>query len=396
MNFGPSIAHIASLIGDAARANILTALMGGQPLTATELAARADITKQTASAHLSKLLDAGLITVQSQGRDRYFELSDEDVAYLLESLMGVAYHAGALRLSGSEQGRRVGPARGARVQPDRFETASHPERRTPSRSGRIRAHPDVATIARNEGAGPGDHVTGSVTLEAMLRGSRWASALTSGELDLVCKEAHERIVPEGAVFAQAGTPADHWMGVIEGMVKMSVSLPNGRESTFTAVSAGGWFGEGTLLKSESWRYDVVAVRGSRLAYVPRAAFERLLNTSLAFNRSMLAQMNARLSLFIGLAVYDRLLSADTRVARCLASLFSSDLYPGTSSFVKLSQDEIGLLSAVSRQRANQALHALQQAGLLRIEFGGVTVLDVQGLWRFSGDSEVRDVPRNHR
>src|SRR6185369_7321934 len=122
----------------------------------------------------------------------------------------------------------------------------------------------------NEGAGPGDHVTGSVTLEAMLRGSRWASALTSGELDLVCKEAHERIVPEGAVFAQAGTPADHWIGVIEGMVKMSVSLPNGRESTFTAVSAGGWFGEGTLLKSESWRYDVVAVRGSRLAYVPRA------------------------------------------------------------------------------------------------------------------------------
>jgi len=80
MNFGPSIAHIASLIGDAARANILTALMGGQPLTATELAARADITKQTASAHLSKLLDAGLITVQSQGRDRYFELSDEDMA----------------------------------------------------------------------------------------------------------------------------------------------------------------------------------------------------------------------------------------------------------------------------------------------------------------------------
>jgi len=173
--------------------------------------------------------------------------------------------------------------------------------------------------------------------------------------------------------------------------RVDVVLKVGAATESVTVTA-----ESTLLKSESWRYDVVAVRGSRLAYVPRAAFERLLNTSLAFNRSMLAQMNARLSLFIGLAVYDRLLSADTRVARCLASLFSSDLYPGTSSFVKLSQDEIGLLSAVSRQRANQALHALQQAGLLRIEFGGVTVLDVQGLWRFSGDSEVRDVPRNHR
>jgi CRP/FNR family transcriptional regulator, cyclic AMP receptor protein len=231
------------------------------------------------------------------------------------------------------------------------------------------------------------------TLNEMLRSSRWAGSLTNEELDRACRETYERCVRAGDVFVRAGTVADFWVGVIEGMAKMSVSLPNGRESTFTAVSAGGWFGEGTLMKSECWRYDAIAVRDSRLACMPRATFQRLLNTSLRFSHSVMTLMNARLSQFIGLAVFDRLLSADTRVARCLASLFNSDLYPSASSFVKLSQDEIGLLSAVSRQRTNRALHALQDAGLLRVEFGGVTVLDVPGLWRFSGDPEVREVPK---
>lgn len=98
MRDGPHIARIAALIGDAARAEMLSALMGGQALTATELAAGSGITKQTASAHLGKLLDASLVSVQSQGRHRYFRLADDDVAHLLESLMGVAFRAGAVRL----------------------------------------------------------------------------------------------------------------------------------------------------------------------------------------------------------------------------------------------------------------------------------------------------------
>ena len=101
MRDGPSIAAIASLIGDHARAEILTALLGGQALTATELAQVAEVTKQTASAHLAKLLDAKLVSVESQGRHRYFRLADRDVAHLLESLMGVAYRAGAVRLRSS-------------------------------------------------------------------------------------------------------------------------------------------------------------------------------------------------------------------------------------------------------------------------------------------------------
>lgn len=98
MRDGPNIARVAALIGEPARAEMLSVLMGGQALTATELAAAANVTKQTASAHLAKLLDAQLVEMESQGRHRYFRLADDDVAGLLESLMGVAFRSGAVRV----------------------------------------------------------------------------------------------------------------------------------------------------------------------------------------------------------------------------------------------------------------------------------------------------------
>jgi DNA-binding transcriptional ArsR family regulator len=98
MKDGPNIVNIAALVGDQARAAMLTALMSGEALTATELAAEASITKQTASSHLAKMKDAGLIAVASQGRHRYFRLAAPDVAHLLENLMGIAQRTGATRI----------------------------------------------------------------------------------------------------------------------------------------------------------------------------------------------------------------------------------------------------------------------------------------------------------
>jgi DNA-binding transcriptional ArsR family regulator len=101
MKDGPNIARVAALIGDHARAEVLTALMADRALTATELAELAGVTKQTISAHLAKLLDAGLVAVDAQGRHRYFRLADADVAQLLEALMGVAFRSGAVRVRSS-------------------------------------------------------------------------------------------------------------------------------------------------------------------------------------------------------------------------------------------------------------------------------------------------------
>ena len=233
------------------------------------------------------------------------------------------------------------------------------------------------------------HNAAPATLETMLRDSLWAATLGAAEMDQVVRESYERQLPPGGHAARCGDPADHWFGVIDGLLKMTVSQADGRVSTFTGVTAGGWAGEGTLLKAGRWRYDAVAVRPTRLACVPRHTFERLLSTHLAFNRYLLTHLTARLSLFIGLVEYDRLLGPDARIARCLASLFDPDLYPRTGCFVQLSQEDIGLLSGVSRQRTNEALHELERVGLLRTEFGGVTVLDVAKLRGYCGVSRPR-------
>ena len=111
MKDGPNIAAVAALIGDRARSEILTALLGGQALTATELSGVADVTKQTVSAHLSRLVGAKLLTVESQGRHRYFRLADDDVVQLLEALLGVAYRTGALRLKSSPRDPALRKAR---------------------------------------------------------------------------------------------------------------------------------------------------------------------------------------------------------------------------------------------------------------------------------------------
>ena len=97
MKDSPDISRIASLIGDPARANILTALMTGKALTATELAGEAGVTLQTTSAHLAKLDEGGLIRPRKEGRHKYFTLASEEVAHVLEALMGLAAGSGHLR-----------------------------------------------------------------------------------------------------------------------------------------------------------------------------------------------------------------------------------------------------------------------------------------------------------
>jgi DNA-binding transcriptional ArsR family regulator len=112
MKDGPSIAPIAALAGDPARANMLAALSGGLSLTASELAGEAGVTLQTASSHLSKLETGGLIAVTRRGRHRYFRLANDDVAQMLEAIMGVAARTGHLR---ARPGPRDPAMRRARV-----------------------------------------------------------------------------------------------------------------------------------------------------------------------------------------------------------------------------------------------------------------------------------------
>jgi CRP/FNR family transcriptional regulator, cyclic AMP receptor protein len=218
-----------------------------------------------------------------------------------------------------------------------------------------------------------------MTLAETLRASLWARALDPKELVRVEAEMIEKSVGAGGYVCRKGEPVNHWVGVIEGLVRLSTVSPEGKIATLAGVPTGGWFGEGSLLKSEPRRYDAVALRDSRIALMPRVTFTRLIDSSIAFNRFLLEQLNERLAQFIAMLEYERLLEPEARVARCLAWLFNPFLYPGVVQKLHVSQEEIGNLSGISRQRVNQALQALEREGLLRVEYGGLTILDLEGL-----------------
>lgn len=219
---------------------------------------------------------------------------------------------------------------------------------------------------------------------ALVRGSAWAQALSRNELELVESSLQERRVAAGGYVCRKGEAVEYWVGIAEGLGKMTGLSVGGKLTTLTGLPAGAWFGEGSLLKNEPRRYDVVAVRTSRVALMPRTTFNALLDRSIAFNRFLLHQLNERLGQFIGQVEYDRLLNVEARVARCLATMFNPYLYPATQRELEISQEEIGYLSDLSRQRVNLALKELESAGLIRVEYGRVVVLDLAGLRSFAG------------
>jgi CRP-like cAMP-binding protein len=220
------------------------------------------------------------------------------------------------------------------------------------------------------------------TLTEMLVASMWSRSLTAAQMQRVESEMIERCVPAGGFACRKGEEVEHWIGVIDGLVKMASLSAEGKPMSFTGVPSGGWFGEGSLLKDEPRRYDIIALRDSQIAYMPRATFMWLLDSSIEFNRFLLVQLNERLGQFIAMVEHDRRLGPDARVARCLATMFNPYLYPGNGPLLQISQEELGYLAGLSRQRVNQSLKLLENARLLRIEYGGITVLDLEGLKQF--------------
>jgi CRP-like cAMP-binding protein len=125
----------------------------------------------------------------------------------------------------------------------------------------------------------------------------------------------------GDYVCRVGRPANYWFGVVEGLLKMSTDSASGRSITFTGVPPGGWFGEGTVIKRESYRYNIMALRRSVVAGLPIDTFHWLLDNSIGFNRFVMNQLNERLAQFIEAREIDRSNDPDVRVARNLATLF---------------------------------------------------------------------------
>jgi CRP-like cAMP-binding protein len=219
-------------------------------------------------------------------------------------------------------------------------------------------------------------------LASELQGIPWLNRLDEIERERVADDLRVAVVEPGELVCRIGRPVTFWFGVIDGLLKMSndsSERAGGLSITFTGVPSGGWFGEGTVLKREPYRYNIQALRKSLVAGMTAETFHWLLDRSIGFNRFVMNQLNERLGQFIAARAIDRLTHPDERVARNLAALFHPVLYPGVGTLLRITQQELGYLVGLSRQRVNEALAALQAAGLIRVEYGGVRVLDLDTL-----------------
>jgi CRP/FNR family cyclic AMP-dependent transcriptional regulator len=221
-----------------------------------------------------------------------------------------------------------------------------------------------------------------ISSERLTQIAFWSSDLSGQEIEQACRGIVEKAYAKGAYICHRGDRLDSWTGVVSGLIKLSTVSRGGKAISLAGIRTGGWFGEGTVLKNEPRQYDLVTLRDTRMALMDRATFLWLFENSVAFNRFLIRQFNERLGQFIALVEYDRMLDAPARVGRNIAWLFNPTLYRDQERHLEISQEEIGLLSGVSRPVANKSLKMLEDRELLRLERGGISVLKLEALGRY--------------
>ena len=225
------------------------------------------------------------------------------------------------------------------------------------------------------------------SLRVLLEEVDWLQKLPEGSRERVITEAREERYAAGDFVARKGEPAGTWIGVAEGLLKISAVYRTGKVVMFTGVPAGSWVGEGSVVKRELRRYDIIAMRPSRIIHISGSTFRWLLDTSFEFNHHVISHLNERLAQYIGMIEIDRISDPVARIARAMATLFNPILYPGIGHLLEMSQGELGELVGLSRGTVNHALKRLEAEGYISTEYGGVLVRDLAALRNYEEDDK---------
>jgi CRP-like cAMP-binding protein len=208
--------------------------------------------------------------------------------------------------------------------------------------------------------------------------SGWWERLRAGERRRVACEIQFRSLATGDPLLTLGEPAMFWVGLVSGLAKFTVKAVSGRSLVYSGIGSGAWFGEGTLMRRGIWRYEAHALRHCELALLPRDTFLWLFERNLSFNHFLLQQLNDRLELMTVQVLDDRLGGSDALVARTLRHLFHP-LAGAVGGPLQVTQQEIGQICGLSRQRVNLALQRFEADGVLHLRYGGVEMIDPQKL-----------------
>jgi CRP/FNR family transcriptional regulator, cyclic AMP receptor protein len=216
-------------------------------------------------------------------------------------------------------------------------------------------------------------------LRTFLMRQQWFKRLKIEQQDRIFASIQVTQVQAGETAFGVGSPVAGWYAVLTGLVKLQGRSTTGKASTFIGVADGDWFGEGSVLKAEGRRYEVIALRVSTLACLPRSFFYELSSQNLEFNQFLVHRLNMRLSQAMAAIETAKIRSTDQKVAIYLSRIF----WPNTKH-LELTQSELGLLTGLSRQTVNQTLHRLSSLGLIKVNFGRIVVIDDEQLVQFAG------------
>jgi CRP/FNR family cyclic AMP-dependent transcriptional regulator len=207
--------------------------------------------------------------------------------------------------------------------------------------------------------------------ERFITGQRWFASLDTDLQSQVRHGVYEHEGAKGEVMLAAGAPVQGWYAVLSGLALLrSPTDPRQRASAFIGIPDGEWFGEGSAIKGEPRRYDVIALRPTVMLCLPLTLFNTLLDTSLAFNQFLVRHMNLRLGQAMGIIEAGRVRSPEHRVA-----LYLSRMFWRSTRRLNLTQEELGQLVGLSRQTVNRVLRALEGLGIVSLDFGRVAIMD---------------------
>lgn len=212
----------------------------------------------------------------------------------------------------------------------------------------------------------------------------WFGSIPANLQEQLCSEVSLMQGDKGAVMLPAGSRVEGWHAVLSGLVMLQSPASKRRSSAFIGVPDGEWFGEGSAMKPEPRRYNVVALRPTSLLCLPLPLFATLHETSLAFNQFLVLHLNMRLGQAMTIIEAGRTQSTEHRVA-----LYLSRLFWRSTRRLNLTQDEIGQLVGLSRQTVNKVLHLMEDQGIVSLDFGRVAILDDGALNAFLAATAAR-------
>jgi CRP-like cAMP-binding protein len=213
----------------------------------------------------------------------------------------------------------------------------------------------------------------------------WTAHLSADQLARVRSDIIRRFHPAGSIIAPRQKRLEHWLGVIDGVAVLGCDSVDGKRTTFTVVSEGGWFGEGALLKNQPLKFEAYAKTDCHIACLPGATFFWLYEHSIRFNHALIDQLNEHCGQFLEIIAADRVGKMDELVVQCILTLVNPVLNPGAGKSLPMSQEEIGYLTGLSRQTVNQVLKNLERKGLIKVGFRHLTILDLPSLINFVVD-----------